>query len=130
MKSFKILIPAIISMILISSCKGVGDMPGSNVLKVEPTSISLIPQPKEMHTGTQFFTLPAVNVICHNPEATKSAEWLRVMLEKAKLGTQTKQGNSCGTWNLIVDASLEGELGEEGYTLEINSRGVFMQAAS
>ena len=84
----------------------------------------------EMHTDNQFFTVPAVNVICHNPEAAKSAEWLRVMLEKANLGTQARQGNSCGTWNLIVDASLEGELGEEGYTLEINARGVFMQAAS
>ena len=130
MKHFKIYLPVIISVILISSCKGFADVPESNILKIDPAGISVIPKPREMVTGTEFFTLPAVNMICFNSGAKESSEWLSALLDRAKLQTETTTGNSCGTWNLNIDASLQSELGDEGYTLEINSGGIFMNAAT
>ncbi len=130
MKHFKIYLPILISVILISSCKGVGDVPDTNILKIDPAAISVIPKPKEMVTGSQFFTLPVINNICYNSEAQVASEWLSLLLKGAKLQTQTTTGNSCGTWNLDIDTSLQDELGEEGYKLEINSRGIFMNAST
>lgn len=130
MKHFKIYLPVILSVILISSCKGAAEVPEPNILKIDPATISIIPKPKEMVTGSQFFALPALNKICYNGEARESSEWLSMLLKRAKLNTQTATGNSCGSWNLNVDTSLQNELGEEGYTLEINSEGIFMNAAT
>ncbi len=129
MKHFKIYLPVLISVILISSCKGVGDVPESNILMIDPEGISVIPKPREMFTGTGFITLPIVNIICANSSAMDSSEWLAALLGRAKLQSQITLGNSCGTWNLSVDP-LQKELGEEGYTLEINSEGIFMNAAT
>ena len=117
-------------MIIISSCKGVGDVSANEMLTIEPATISVIPKPQEMVIGTEFFDLPTVNVICAGPGTGEASQWLQILLEKARLGSQIKQGNSCGSWNLLVDASLQEKLGEEGYTLEINSTGIFMQAAT
>ena len=130
MRSFKIFFSAVISLLLVYSCKGAGNVPESNIIKIDPTGISIIPKPHEIFTGTEHFALPAVNTICVNPGAEEASEWLQKLLKRAKLGTQIKQGNSCGTWNLAVNNTLKDELGEEGYTLEINSQGIFMKAAS
>lgn len=130
MKHYKIYLPLILSVILMNSCIGAADVPVTNTLTIDPAGISVIPKPQEMVFGTDFLTLPALNMICYNNEAGESSEWLSLLLNRAKLHTQTKTGSSCGTWNLKVDSSLQKDLGEEGYTLEINSQGIFMNAAA
>jgi hexosaminidase len=107
-----------------------GEVPDEDILKIDPAGISIIPKPQDMILGTDYFTLPNINVICSNSEAGDSSEWLSELLSRAKLQTQINSGNSCGTWNLNVDTSLKKELGNEGYTLEINAQGIFMNAAS
>ncbi len=127
---FKFL-PFLLLFLLFSSCKGLKDTPSKEVIRVEAKDISIIPKPSEIKISAGTLAIPALNNVCHNtPEAGEAASWLEVLLKKANLRVQHSEGISCGLWNLNTDASLQQSLGEEGYILEINNKGIFLKAAT
>lgn len=128
MVHLKIFIPVIL-LLFLGSCK-VAEAPSEKIEIIPAAGISIIPKPAEIHWPTGSFTTPVLNSLCINPEAEEAAEWLSYLLKNANLDHKTSSGNSCGDWNLLTDPILQKELGDEGYILEINDRGVFMSAAS
>ena len=84
----------------------------------------------EQRVSAKIYIIPKKNVICFNPEASKAVPWLQKMLQASKVSSEIVVGNNCGNWNLIADASLEKVLGDEGYILEINSKGIILKSAT
>lgn len=117
-------------LLIFFSCKSTGESTSAQIHNVKAEEVSIIPKPSEVKWGSSSLILPAVNLICYNSQAEESSEWLRQLLSKTNLEVQSTTGQSCGTWNLIADPSLQGALGEEGYILEINKEGVLLKAAS
>ncbi len=122
--------PILLTLLILSSCKSKGELTSSSVYDVKAEEVSIIPKPSEITWGDSHFNLPSVNLICYNPQAEESSEWLKQLLIKANLKAESTRGNGCGIWNLIADGSLKGELGEEGYILEINNDGILLKAAT
>lgn len=126
----KIYIPILLLYILTGSCKGISEISSPETFAVTAEGSYIIPKPSEIKWGNAFYSLPPVNIICFNSEAEESSEWLKQLLTRSNLNVQTVQGNSCGNWNISLDASLKSELGEEGYTLNIDEKGIFLKAAT
>ncbi len=91
---------------------------------------SIIPKPMEQRVSNKIYKLPKENVICFNPGASNAAPWLQKMLQASDVSSEMLGGNNCGNWNLIADLSLKTELGEEGYILEINNKGISLKSAT
>lgn len=120
----------ILSFLILSSCKSTGESTSPQIFDVKAENISIIPKPLEVIWGSSSLTLPEINLICYNSEAQESSEWLSKLLTQSNLKVKSTIGNSCGSWNLVVDRSLESELGEEGYILEINKNGLFLKGTT
>ncbi|MBJ7880465.1 beta-N-acetylhexosaminidase [Gelidibacter salicanalis] len=117
-------------MLILSSCKSTGESTSPQIFDVKAEKVSIIPKPLEVIWGSSSLSLAGINLICYSSEAEESAEWLSKLLTQSNLKVKSIIGDSCGSWNLVVDRSLEAELGEEGYILEINKNGSFLKGAT
>jgi hexosaminidase len=107
-----------------------GYIPVRSGISKKAAAPAIIPNPMEQRVSNKIYKLPKKNVICINPEASNAAPWLQKMLEATDVSSEIVGGNNCGNWNLIADASLKLELGEEGYILEINDHGIILKSAT
>ena len=128
MKRFLFQIVIFTSLAILASCSGYSQSVSG--ISKKTTATSIIPKPMEQRVSNEIYKLPKTNVICFNPEASKAAPWLQKMLQATNVGSELVGGNNCGNWNLIADASLEKALGEEGYILEINTKGITLKSAT
>ncbi|MDR9455776.1 MAG: beta-N-acetylhexosaminidase [Salegentibacter sp.] len=111
--------------VLLSSCSG-----SPEVIKAEGPPPSVIPLPQSVEWKDNMYLIPEVNHICYNNGGEKTAEWLQQLLKAANIESEINSGESCGNWNISIDSALQEELGEEGYTLEINDSGVTINSAT
>ena len=89
---------------------------------------SLIPLPKMVQWGTSNYALPANQVISYNTGGERTAVWLGKLLEKGKGVTYTK--DTTGNWRIIYSPGLLAALGNEGYILDIDAKGIKIQGAT
>ncbi len=118
----------ILSFLTLAGCSGYKSST-SNKEQTDST-FNIIPQPKTLNLLGGKYKLPQLNTICYNAEAASSAPWLQRLLEAAKLKPKMENGGNCGNWNLSVIPELLSQLGEEGYILDITSRGISLKSAS
>lgn len=112
--------------ILTSSCS---QMPKEPILAEGPPP-AIIPLPGSVEWGNELFLIPQENTICYNAGAVKAAGWLEKLLTSTNAEVQTTTGNTCGNWNIVADASLQEQLGEEGYILDVTDEGVSLKGAT
>jgi hexosaminidase len=113
---------------ILAGCSGY--IPVTSGISQKTAAPSIIPKPMEQKVSNKIYVLPKKNVICFNPKASNVAPWLQKMLKVSNVRSEIIGGNNCGNWNLIADASLKKELGEEGYILEINTTGITIKSAT
>lgn len=102
----------------------------NEVLKAAGNAPAIIPLPQTIEWGENMYRIPEVNTICVDEGSAKAAAWLQELLRNAGTTANYRQGNSCGNWNIVTDPSLEGQLGEEGYMLDITAEGVTIKSAT
>lgn len=92
-------------------------------------SIKLIPQPVEMKQGIGTYTLTSAASISFNKaEAKFTATNLAEKLNKSTgFKIKSQQGNS-GTIQLVLTETSNTELGKEGYSMEVTSKGAVITA--
>ncbi|MCF4100617.1 beta-N-acetylhexosaminidase [Gillisia sp. M10.2A] len=117
----------ILSFLTLVGCSGYKR--ATSGAKQTDTSINIIPKPANLNVTGGMYKLPRKNSICYNSEAASSAPWLQQILEAAQLHSEIKNVTGCGNWNLSVDKELMSQLGEEGYILDITSKGVNIKSA-
>lgn len=99
------------------------------VLANSQNPVNLIPQPVEIKTANGSFVLTkGTSVSFNQPEARFAANNLTLILNKATgFNLKAQQGLSGNILMKLNDAPVE-ELGNEGYTLEINTKSVTVSA--
>lgn len=102
---------------------------GTTSRKAEAAPPSIIPLPSEVRWGDNEFLLTAENIICTSGGAETAAQWLKELLKSAGKDAEITTGDACGNFRINMDSSLEKELGEEGYLLDINEEAVTITAA-
>lgn len=112
--------------VILSSC---GKMPKEPILAEGPPP-AIIPLPQSVEWGDEMFLIPQENTICYNAGAEKAAGWLEKLLKTANTEVNLTSGNDCGNWNLILDASLEEQIGQEGYILDVTNEEVTLKGAA
>lgn len=111
-----------------SSCSGFQE-PAENIEAAGPPP-SMIPLPDSLSWGDNMYRVPQINTICYTKGGGSTAEWLEELLENAGRESEISEGQECGNWNIIKNTDLKEELGEEGYILEINNKGVRLESAT
>ena len=128
MKRFLFQIVIFTSLTILAGCSAyIPVISGTSKTTAAP---SIIPKPMEQQVSNKIYEIPKKNVICFNPEASNAAPWLKKMLQASNVRSEIIEGDNCGNWNLIADASLKKVLGEEGYILEINDKGITVKSAT
>lgn len=118
-------------LVLCSSIFGGNLSPDPDTLNNSKASPpSLIPLPQSVSWNEKMYKIPKLNNICYNKGSEKAANWLQELLRNANIESKKTQGKSCGNWTIITDSSLEEQLGDEGYLLDINSEGITLQSAT
>lgn len=120
-------ISLIMVVIALCSCSG---LKSPEIIAAEGPPPSIIPLPLSVEWKDNMYLVPKVNNICYSEEGGRSAQWLKQLLEAANIEAEVAAGESCGNWNVNVDPTLGGELGEEGYSLDINDLGVTISSAT
>ena len=115
--------------IFFSSCMGLQNSSEESTL-AEGNPPALIPLPQSVEWGERMFRIPEENIICSGAGSEVAAAWLEELLNSVNAAPQTTYGTSCGNWNLIVDATLEGRLGEEGYLLDVTENDVTIESGT
>ncbi len=117
-----------LSVALIISCSGLK----KTVEEKQMTTPAIIPLPMKIAWENGNYTVPKENVICYTNGSEKTLSWLKKLLNSAnlKVTTSKNEGMACGNWKIIKDATLKGQLGEEGYILNIGSEGVTLKGAT
>ncbi|WP_324720168.1 beta-N-acetylhexosaminidase [Salinimicrobium sp. HB62] len=110
-----------------SSCSG---LKSPEIISAEGAPPSIVPMPQSVEWKENMYLIPTQNKICFSEGGEKTAQWLRHLLKAANIEAESTSGRSCGNWNIVVDTALEEELGEEGYTLDINDAGVTITSAT
>ncbi|MCL3780798.1 glycoside hydrolase family 20 [Prolixibacteraceae bacterium JC049] len=90
--------------------------------------VSVIPQPQKVEVSNGSFTLDAKTRIVTDKASKSNAKFLQEILSPA-LQLKIKSKGQSGII-LQQDNQLLKELGEEGYTLNSNSKGIIIQAAT
>ena len=90
---------------------------------------ALIPLPQTVSWKEQAYLLPASNTVCYAAGAETSAKWLAELVQEAGYEVSVEQGTACGNFSLSLDQSLAGQLGQEGYILDVDGLGVKLSAA-
>lgn len=116
--------------ILFFSCAEAEKPTWKKIVKAEGAEPALIPLPKTVEWGDSLFVLSAENTICYNQGGETSALWLQELLVSANVKATLKKGDSCGNMNVILDPSLKEQLGEEGYILDIDKKGITLKGAT
>lgn len=114
-------------LVLFCSCSGWKNSPE---IKAESNPPSVIPLPQSITWGENMYAVPEENLICYSDGSETSAAWLQKLLTGAGIRADVTKGDNCGNWNISKDSSLEEELGEEGYVLDLDSAGFNLKAAT
>jgi hexosaminidase len=92
------------------------------------SSVQIIPQPVNLVTGNEVYELPEnISILAATPEATSAANFLSDFFKSKNLSV-TNQSNSERTGEILLIIKPDTTLGEEGYTLSVNSKGVSIEA--
>ncbi|MGK7391334.1 MAG: beta-N-acetylhexosaminidase [Candidatus Cyclobacteriaceae bacterium M2_1C_046] len=91
---------------------------------------AIIPLPQTVEWGNEMFLIPQENVICYSAGGKEAALWLEELLKPANTNVSLSTGNGCGNWNIILDTSLNDQLGQEGYNLTVSNEGATLKAAT
>ncbi|MFZ0490965.1 MAG: beta-N-acetylhexosaminidase, partial [Salegentibacter sp.] len=91
---------------------------------------SIIPKPMKAEWKKGVFRLPSEVTVCYNSGAAASADWLVKLLKSTSSEVKKTEGQNCGNFSMLINDELKEQLGEEGYKLSVNSKGVKMQAAT
>jgi hexosaminidase len=92
------------------------------------SSVQIIPQPVNLVTGNEVYELPEnISILAATPEATSAAIFLSDFFKSKNLSV-TNQSNSERTGEILLIIKPDTTLGEEGYTLSVNSKGVSIEA--
>lgn len=126
MKSFNIWI--LFAVIVFQSCSQ-SKAPAELSIATTAQAPALIPLPQTVSWKEQAYIIPASNTICHTDGAEKSAKWLVELMQQVGSQVSVEQGTDCGNFNLSLDPDLEGQLGQEGYILDVTGQGVKLSAA-
>jgi len=99
------------------------------VVKAQKTSLNLIPQPVKLQQYTGFYSLIKSTKVSYNmPESRDIAEKLVGKLNTSTgYGIKAVQGTK-GAIQLNLNATPDSKLGNEGYSLVSNSKGVMISA--
>ncbi|WP_300433704.1 beta-N-acetylhexosaminidase [Christiangramia sp.] len=93
-------------------------------------SPAIIPIPQKIEWGAKEYSVPQKNTICYDSNSKESVKWIEKLMNATGKDFSLSNEKNCGNWNLKIDRSLENELGEEGYHLEINASGVSVKSAA
>ncbi len=91
---------------------------------------SIIPQPANISWQGEYYTLPQETTICYNASAEKMVPWLQKLLANTDTETQLSQDGNCEGFSLKIDNEWKSALGEEGYRLNIDDKGVHIESAT
>ncbi|MGA9326145.1 MAG: glycoside hydrolase family 20 zincin-like fold domain-containing protein, partial [Salegentibacter sp.] len=91
---------------------------------------SIIPKPMKAEWKKGVFKLPTEITVCYNAGAATSADWLVKLQKSTSSEVKKAEGQNCGNFSMLINEELKEQLGEEGYKLSVNSKGVKMQAAT
>ena len=126
MKIFKSFFFGIIAVSL-GSCLG-GPFSSEEVADAVPPAI--IPLPNQVEWRDKMYKIPQNNKICVQNATREAGKWLSELIKASGQKVQVVEGSACGNWNLAMDPSLESNLGEEGYSLDISEKGVSLKSAT
>lgn len=92
--------------------------------------VMIIPKPQflAVHDGT--YQLPKMNRISYTGYPSSVVEELNRLLQSAQLEHDIIKDSKHANFILLQDDALKGDLGEEGYILDVQSDGVKIQAAT
>ena len=90
----------------------------------------IIPAPSKIEWKNGKFRLPERTTLCYGEGARTAANWLKKLLDNTQAQAYPMRGGECNGFNLEINPDLEGELGREGYKLDISKNAVLMEAAS
>lgn len=116
----------LILMMLSISCFSMQDISGLD----SENFPAIIPAPQHLVRGEKFFSIPKKNTICYDSESEKSVLWIKKLLAATKYDVALQEGENCGNWNLQINKNLHGDLGDEGYKLQVNAAGVHIISAT
>lgn len=96
---------------------------------VNGETVAIIPKPQVLTHHNGVYQLPQQNTISFSGSSEIAAQWLSELLHDAFLQSTIRANSKRGNFKLIQDADLNGQLGEEGYFLDIDKRGITIKAA-
>ncbi len=103
-----------------------------NYAQSMPQEISIIPEPVSVVKNSGQFTLPASVIIETGNDAAvkKIGDSLskQLSIPTGSRFSSSAQANADNTIRLLLNASADKSIGEEGYTLEVTSKNVIMKA--
>ncbi len=92
------------------------------------SALNIIPRPQNISNGNSYWNIPSSSIICFNPEAKPSALKLKKLVSNFSHALlNEKKTCSHESWQISTNPKLN-HLGPEGYTLNINSKGVIIKA--
>lgn len=100
-------------------------------IEIKPTNVAvaIIPKPQVLTLNNGVYKLPTNNTIAYSGSSDIAAQWLNQLLQKGNLTSTITPNSERGNFKLIQDPSLDTQLGEEGYMLDIDKKGVTLKAA-
>ncbi|MBA6152360.1 beta-N-acetylhexosaminidase [Gelidibacter maritimus] len=92
-------------------------------------TVAIIPKPQVLVRHNGVYQIPKQNTISFSGSAEIAGQWLSKLLQDASLQSTIQAKSKRANFKLVQDPALSGQLGEEGYSLDIDKHGVTIKAA-
>ncbi len=112
-------IPFLFLVVLIFGCST-----SKRILSTDNPSVNIIPKPQILTVNKGTYKLPKANSISFEGSSILTAKLLKEFLQSKNLNVEIDNNTALANFKLLADLSFEKELGEEGYILDINDKGV------